>query len=1074
MSQLNYILYFPIILFITVFFMTAEAQDQGGLNPTKFKVIPPAPNAAGISKYGHIPVNLFNGLPNVDIPLGNFSVGDEFSSAISLSYHAGGIRVDDVASFAGLGWSLKAGGVITRTVRGAPDENGYVGLRHQGQIPANHPQNPDANNFDQFVRSANGTNDTQPDEFSYNIGNYSGKFVVDTNKNIYLIPYKDIKITWVPTTYGMYFTLVTEDGTKYIFNNQETTQNNSCGGDPDTYTSAWYLSQVVLPRSKRTIDFEYVADPGIAIPNTSITESWGRNYSYINKVVGCPASTPTLSTCTTTRMQNQQKIKKITYQGGTITFNYGFKRTDLSAFTADSVYALSEIIYNNGSITTQKYLLNFTTPDRLRLASVSTVDTANNVINTYSFSYNATKLPVVNSYSKDHWGFYNGANNTTLLPAMPGYSGADREAHPDYAQAGILQTITYPTGGTTTFEYEGNNYSHYGNNTVVADPVYGPASAGKSIHTGVSGSTTYPNYIKDSLTINLNVEQYLDFTLSLTSCCGNFSKCFIINATRGDTVTPATGHTYIYLDSGQYKIIMLASHEEPTASDEKVIVNAIYQTLTGSTGLATGGGLRLKKMTTFDGISHSRDIIKTYKYQFVGDTVSSSGYLTNRPKYSYSYTSMRPWQYGVGERVEWPCDVWIRTSAASNEIESAEGSVIYRSVLETEDQNGSIRYVYDCMDNLSGVGSYPFGPSTNAYPEKGTLKEQYTFSNTGQLLSKTINTYTTYSKGEINGWKAAYSKKEDLYPNYAEEEFVNNYYKYISNGALLSSSINTEYSSTDSLVTETDYVYDNMNHILPTRIHNTNSQGDDIWTYRKYPTDFSIPTGSLSTGAQALKQMQDSNIHNIPLEQYKQQVRQGVTTTLDAKYVRYKVLPASSATMMVMDTAFRLKTAVPLYGFVPATVQSGNVKIDSNYEPAIRFTKYDSTGNILEQQAIYGMNEVYIWGYNNLYPVAKVVGTSYDTAISYVNKNVLRNPTDDTQLRTELNKIRTGLANANVLVSTYTYKPQVGITSETDPTGKTTFYEYDNLGRLKVIRDMNGKILKQFSYQYIQPITQYQ
>jgi hypothetical protein len=136
------------IVVFTLFFLRAEAQDQGGLNPTKFKVIPPAPNAAGISKYGHIPVNLFNGLPTVDIPLGNFSVGDEFSSAITLSYHTGGIRVDDVASFAGLGWSLKAGGVITRTVRGGPDENGYVGLRHQGQIPANHPQNPDANNFD--------------------------------------------------------------------------------------------------------------------------------------------------------------------------------------------------------------------------------------------------------------------------------------------------------------------------------------------------------------------------------------------------------------------------------------------------------------------------------------------------------------------------------------------------------------------------------------------------------------------------------------------------------------------------------------------------------------------------------------------------------------------------------------------------------------------------------------------------------------------------------------------------------------------------------------------------------------
>jgi YD repeat-containing protein len=595
----------------------------------------------------------------------------------------------------------------------------------------------------------------------------------------------------------------------------------------------------------------------------------------------------------------------------------------------------------------------------------------------------------------------------------------------------------------------------------------------KSIRTGNANGTTYPDNLTDSITINLNVDQFLDMTLTLTSCCGNQSRCYIKNVANGDVVNPASGTSKIWLDSGQYRIIMVASHSEPTQSDERVIVSATYKSQTATTAVATGGGLRLKKMTTYDGISHDRDIIKTYTYQFKGDTVASSGYLANRPNYRYSFTSMRS-SKGTTDLFRWPCDVWIRTSAAGNEIESAEGSVIYRTVLETDNLNGSTRYVYEFMDNSSGVGSYPFGPSSNVYPEKGSLKEQYTYNSAGLLLTSTVNTYATFTKGQIDGWKAAYSKKDDIYSIYSVEQFVNNYYTYYSNGALLSSSVKTDYSGTDSLVTETDYVYDNMNHILPTRIHNTNSQGDDIWTYRKYPTDFSIPTGSLSTGAQALKQMQDSNLHNIPLEQFKQQVRQGVTTTLDAKYVRYKVLPASSATMMVMDTAFRLKTAVPLSGFVPATVQSGNVKIDSNYEPSISFTKYDSTGNILEQQAVYGINEVYIWGYNNLYPVAKVVGTSYDTAISYVNKNMLRNPTDDTQLRTELDKIRTGLANSNVLVSTYTYKPQVGITSETDPTGKTTYYEYDNLGRLKVIRDMNGKILKQFSYQYLQPITQYQ
>lgn len=51
-------------------------------------------------------------------------------------------------------------------------------------------------------------------------------------------------------------------------------------------------------------------------------------------------------------------------------------------------------------------------------------------------------------------------------------------------------------------------------------------------------------------------------------------------------------------------------------------------------------------------------------------------------------------------------------------------------------------------------------------------------------------------------------------------------------------------------------------------------------------------------------------------------------------------------------------------------------------------------------------------------------------------------------------------------ITTYTYQSLTGVSSETDVNGVTVFYEYDGMGRLSLIKDKDGYILKTYCYNY--------
>lgn len=92
-------IFWKIILLWIIFSGTAYAQN---VSSEMQSLLPPSPGTASLGKYLEIPVSNYTGIPQIQIPISLIKEGD-ISVPVTLSYHSGGIKVDEVASSSGLG-----------------------------------------------------------------------------------------------------------------------------------------------------------------------------------------------------------------------------------------------------------------------------------------------------------------------------------------------------------------------------------------------------------------------------------------------------------------------------------------------------------------------------------------------------------------------------------------------------------------------------------------------------------------------------------------------------------------------------------------------------------------------------------------------------------------------------------------------------------------------------------------------------------------------------------------------------------------------------------------------------------
>ena len=439
-----------------------EAQT-GTANEFLKGVMPVSPETAALMRYGECPVGPATGVPEISIPLYTVEY-DGVSVPIGISYHASGIRVNDVASPVGLGWTLSGTGVICRQVCGGVD--GPDGPAGWIRTRAEYLQRSAAHTlpvYDLETSCSDATTvlDTQSDRYVYTFGGHYGVFRYSFDDGGFMtVPYEPLGITAVSGSGGMSgFRLTSSDGAEYLFTEKEyCIQNNAPG------PTAWHLTSIVTPARRDTIYFSYLRT-SYSKPEFYEIQTSGYSCTPQSVIWGQPVNPVYDSQVLFTGYNYQVPLlQEIRWAGNKVTLSYMQDRPESGLQSR----RLSSLTVTNctGQTVRRVTFRKETGGTRLHLASLD-ISGNGSVASRYSFSYNPIPLPGYNTINsvpychEDFWGYYNGRSSRHFVhseysPDQTHFQGTDRSAVESYMKAEILTSIQYPAGGTSTFEYEAN------------------------------------------------------------------------------------------------------------------------------------------------------------------------------------------------------------------------------------------------------------------------------------------------------------------------------------------------------------------------------------------------------------------------------------------------------------------------------------------------------------------------------------------------------------------------------------------------------------------------------------------
>jgi len=1099
-----------ILIILLFLFLGLKGQTGLDIQDKCSKIIPPSPIAAGLVSLMENSMNYSTGASIINIPIYTIKIKD-FELPIKLVYKSNGIKVDQISSPVGLGWNLEFGGLVTRSVRGNPDDRhetdnlsqSHLGLFYSASyvqyLNSSDPQT--VSRWD--ANFANGLLDNEPDIFYFNVPGYSGQFFFDNARKIHLTSKDNIKIDYsmIENSPISSFTITTPDGNIYILSTLEKTSTNLPYDWP--YNSSWFLTKIITQTGEITFLYndEDISEEKVSGERKIYYKNEFKNW---NKEAVIPKI-----------RINGKRIQSINWSEGNITFDASLLRQDLDINSADThnAYAINGItvrnIYNkvvkkieltydyfdnsNTAPLATKYLYR-----RLKLTSLLEDD--ENGINKipYTFFYNSYSLPNRNSQERDYWGYYNDNNATTLVPNLwfyPGgglnniypsqYSifkrdnytgelfisdGADRNINESAIKAGILEEIQYPTGGKLKLLYVSNNFYFDG-----------------KTHTGggirVSEEQLLDNGIKKSKLYFYNSKIRTGESSGLVASLPNFAYQRTWNNGNYTNIDELKKITFFSVNS-MYENGMFGG------------ADVIYEDVT----IKENNNGRKELKFDVPEITNSSFCLKSQGACFLN--ISPSKPLNNGSIFrEAAYPPYGPYYYHYWGVI--PVNDYLSYYILSDlnwNVGQLLDEKIY-SELSTDNPIKETVYKYD----LEQIESFP-AHRVDFFDFSGSVYRQSYFNPTSPNFYVLFYFNAISKYNNIAGIKKLKEKTEYIYDLGNTNQKIENKVLYSYNDYFFLKEESTQQSNGLSLETSYKYPLDYPS-TTSTNVCEVNRQtcltaaatkrdqgiaacpmdppstratcvGFHTSTYDNAVVQCQNNYNNCSlSDQQIITEMQNKNMINVVIEEQNSQTKNSIKTLTGGIVNKYR----KENSLIVPSEKYSLEINNPSSDLTASYINaSGALVFHPNYSKKLTYDKYDAKGNTLQYHLSDNISTCFIWSYNGSMPVAKGDNVTYDilnaAVIAAGATNIetfwsgFNNIATDAALQTTWKNFNTALRSnaslANAQVTTYTYSPLVGMTSQTDSNGITTYYEYDGFGRLKNVRDKDQNILKHKYYHY--------